>query len=175
MTPMVKGLVIAALQVALVASLGAKLLYDRETLPRGWALAAPYDPDMPIRGRYVSLQLVVEPQGISEAKPGPGWRPPQGVVLKVEGGWLIAYPASEGSKYNPSATHLRFIQRQGENLSVLDKPVPFFIPEHIPDPSRRAPDERLWVEVTIPKKGPPRPIRLGVSKGGGPIVPLKLG
>ena len=77
--------------------------------------------------------------------------------------------------YDPAARHLRFIQRQGEMLAVLDKPVPFFIPEHIPDPSRRAPDEKLWVEVTIPKKGPPRPIRLGVSKGDGPIVPLQRG
>jgi hypothetical protein len=66
----------------------------------------------------------------------------------------------------------RFIERQGQKLAVLSKPVPFFIPEHIPDPSRRAPGEELWVEVTIPEKGPPRPIRLGVKKGSGPIVPL---
>jgi hypothetical protein len=53
--------------------------------------------------------------------------------------------------------------------------VAFFIPEHIPDPSRRTQGEELWVEVTIPKTGPPRPIRLGVKKGDGPIVPLELG
>ena len=44
MTPLIKGLVLAALQVGLVASLGAKLLYDRATRPRVWTLAAPYDP-----------------------------------------------------------------------------------------------------------------------------------
>jgi len=32
----------------------------------------------------------------------------------------------------------------------------------------------LWVEATIPKKGAPRPIRLGVSKNNGPIEPLNL-
>lgn len=175
MNPRVKGIVIAALHVGLVASLGAKLLYDRDTLPRAWAQAAPYDPDLPIRGRYVSLQLTVEPKGIGEPKPGPGWQPPQAVSLRSEGGWLVADPMPIARGYNPAATHLRFIQRQGEKLAVLDKPVPFFIPEHIPDPSRRAPGEALWVEVTIPKKGPPRPIRLGVSKGDGPIVPLQLG
>ena len=38
----------------------------------------------------------------------------------------------------------------------------------------RAPDEELW-GGDLPKKGPPRQIRLGVSKGGGLIVPLQLG
>jgi hypothetical protein len=52
--------------------------------------------------------------------------------------------------------------------------VAFFIPEHVPDPSRRPPGEQLWIEATIPKKGIPRPIRLGVRKGSGQIVPLDL-
>jgi hypothetical protein len=169
------GTVIAALQVVLVASLGAKLLHDRATLPRVWAQAAPFDPDMPIRGRYVSLQLSVEARGIGEAKQGPGWQPPPAVTLRVEGGRLVAEPVRTDSGYDPAARHLRFIQRQdGGKMAVLAEPVPFFIPEHIPDPSRRARGEELWVEVTLPKKGPPRPIRLGVRRGSGPIVPLAL-
>jgi hypothetical protein len=52
--------------------------------------------------------------------------------------------------------------------------VAFFITEHITDPSRRQEGEELWVEVTIPKKGPPRPIRLGVKKSEGPIIPLAI-
>jgi hypothetical protein len=168
----VKGLVIAAVHVGLVASLGGKLLYDRTTRPRVWALAAPYDPSLPIRGRYVSLQLVVGPRGIQEAKPGPGSQPPQSVSLGVEAGRLVAEANSLEQRFDPSALHVRFIQRQGQGLAVLDKPVAFFIPEHISDPSLRPAGEELWVEVTIPKKGPPRPIRLGVKKGDGPIVPL---
>jgi hypothetical protein len=70
--------------------------------------------------------------------------------------------------------HLSTISRGDKKLSVLDKRVAFFISEHIPDPSRRQPGEELWVEVTIPKKGPPRPIRLGVKQGDSPIVPIKL-
>jgi hypothetical protein len=66
------------------------------------------------------------------------------------------------------------LARGDEKLTVLDKPVAFFIPENIPDPSRRQPGEELWVEVTIPRKGPPRPIRLGVKQGDSPIVPLDL-
>jgi len=83
MKPWAKGLTIAAVQVGLVASLGAKLLYDRTTRPRVWVIAAPYDPTLPIRGRYVSLQLVVEPRGIPEAKPRAGGQPAQPVTLRV--------------------------------------------------------------------------------------------
>jgi hypothetical protein len=76
--------------------------------------------------------------------------------------------------HDPSDLHLRFIERRGEKSAVLVEPVAFFITEHIPDPSGRHEGEELWVEVTIPKKGPPRPIRLGVKKGDGPIIPLEL-
>jgi len=175
MKPFVKGLLIAVAHVGLVASLGGKLLYDRTTRPRVWVLAAPYDPDLPIRGRYVSLQLVVEPRGVEESKSGAGQRPPQSVALRVEGNRLVAEAAAVDRGYDSSDLHVRFIQRRDEKLAVLDQPVAFFIPEHIPDPSRRPQDEELWVEVTIPEKGPPRPIRLGVKKIDGPVVPLEIG
>jgi hypothetical protein len=173
MTLLVKGLVIAAVHVGLVAALGAKLLYDRATLPRVWALTTPYDPNLPIRGRYVSLQLVVEPRGVRETKPGLASQP-QLINLRVEGNRLVAEAAAQPEDYDPSDLHLRFIDRRGEKLAVLAEPVAFFIPEHIPDPSRRQEGEELWAEVTIPKKGLPRPIRLGVKKGNNPIVPLDL-
>jgi len=174
MKPLLEGLVIAAVHVGLVASLGAKLLYDRATRPRVWALAAPYDPNLPIRGRYVSLQVVVEPRDIQETKPGPASRPPQPVTLRIEGGRLVAEADPRQRGYDLSDLHVQFVQRRGEKLAVLDKRVAFFIPEHIADPSFRPPEDELWVEVTIPKKGPPRPIRLGVKKGDSPLVPLEL-
>jgi hypothetical protein len=37
----------------------------------------------------------------------------------------------------------------------------------------RAPGEELWVEVTLPRRGPPRPIRLAVKKDG-VLTPLDL-
>jgi len=175
MTPLVKGLVIAVLHLGLVSSLGAKLLYDRAMRPHVWALAAPFDPNLPIRGRYVSLQLIVEPRGIRETKPGQGFQPPQSVMLRVESGKLVAEADPQERGSTSSDLHVQFIRRQEQTLAVLDTPVAFFITEHIPDPSLRAPGEQLWAEVTIPKRGPPRPIRLGVKKGDGPIVPLELG
>jgi hypothetical protein len=172
-TPWWKGLVIAVVHLALVGSLGAKLLYDRETRPRVWALTTPYDPDLPIRGRYVSLQVAVEPRGFDDTDSQAG-RQPRRVFLRAEAGRLVADAKSDEGSAARSDLFVRFIQRGGESLAVLQEPVAFFIPEHVPDPSRRAPDEHLWVEVTIPKKGPPRPIRLGVKKGDGPIEPLDL-
>ena len=174
MKPFINGLVIAVVHVGLVASLGAKLLYDRATRSRVWALAAPYDPSLPIRGRYVRLGLVVEPRGIQETKPGLQRPLPQSVDLRVENGRLIAEAYPQEGAYSPADLHVRFIERRGEKLAMLDQPIAFFIPEHIPDPSRRPPGEELWVEVTIPKKGPPRPIRLGVKKGDGPIAPMEI-
>ena len=174
MKPLVKGFIIAAVHVGLVASLGAKLLYDRSTRPRVWALTAPYDPNLPIRGRYVSLQLVVEPRGIAETKPGTALRPPQAVILRIEGERLVAEAIPQQPGYDPSELHVQLVERRGEKLALLDQPVAFFIPEHIADPSLRSLGESLWVEVTIPKKGPPRSIRLGVKKGDGAIAPLDL-
>jgi hypothetical protein len=40
------------------------------------------------------------------------------------------------------------------------EPVAFFLPEHAADPSRLSPGKELWVEVSVPRKGPPRPIQL---------------
>ena len=55
----------------------------------------------------------------------------------------------------------------------LNDPVAFFIPEHIPDPSFRRTGEELWAEVTVPGRGPPRPIRLGVRRNG-ILTPLEI-
>ena len=55
-----KGILLAGLQCALVLSLAGKLVYDRATRPRVWVKTQRYDPDLPIRGRYLSLQLAPE-------------------------------------------------------------------------------------------------------------------
>ncbi|MCP9848396.1 hypothetical protein [Cyanobium sp. Morenito 9A2] len=115
-----RGLLVGGVQVILMLSLGAQLLFDRATSVRCWTRALPVDPNLPIRARYVSLRL-------------------------------------EGSP----------------DCAVSSSTVAFFIPDPIDDPSRRAPGEELWVEVTLPRKGPPRPIRLGVKRNG-MVVPSPL-
>jgi len=58
-SPMTKAIAVTLIHVAIICSLGAKLLYDRRTRPQAWFKAAVFDPDLPIRGRYVSLQVQV--------------------------------------------------------------------------------------------------------------------
>jgi hypothetical protein len=49
--PMTKAIAVALIQILIVSSLGAKLLYDRRTRPQAWFRTARYDPNLPIRGR----------------------------------------------------------------------------------------------------------------------------
>ena len=170
MRPRTKGFILAALHLAIVLSLGVKLLYDRATRPRVWVKTAPIDPDLPIRGRYVRLQLIVSAPAI----PGSANRKqPQAVRLRVENDRLMAE-----TDPNPSPlTELQVFWQSrpgGEPVAILSPPLAFFISEHARDPSLRSQGEELWVEVTVPRKGPPRPIRLGVKQGDGPVTPLAL-
>jgi hypothetical protein len=50
MTSLQKGVLVAGVQLALVASLAAKYALDRARLPRVWVQTVAYDPDLPIRG-----------------------------------------------------------------------------------------------------------------------------
>jgi len=118
MTLTKKGLALAAVQCALVLSLSGKLLYDRATRPRVWVLTAQYDPNLPLRGRYLSLSLA----------------------------------PTVGSEYY---------------ADLIGRPVLFFVPEKSQAFERRRTGAQLWAEVTIPKKGPPRPIRLALKTAGG--------
>ena len=161
-TGMRKGLLVAAIHLALVGSLGAKLLIDRATRPRVWARAAPVDPDHPLRGRYVRMRVEGEAVGFGKDRSGGD------VLLVARGGALGLQPTSEDTGLTAHLT-----SRDGREIAVLDDSLAYFIPEHVPDPSVRAAGEELWVEVTLPKKGPPRPIRLGVKKDG-VLTPLDL-
>ena len=160
MNPQLKnGLIVAAIHLAMVGSLGAKLLVDRATRPRVWARTAPVDPDDPLRGRYVRLRVEGEPIGFGDAS--------QMAVGLTEWKGLLAFTPASGNLIARVST------RDGQRVATLDQPLAFFIPEHVPDPSVRAAGEELWVEVTLPKQGAPRPIRLAVKKDG-VLTPLDL-
>lgn len=167
MTARQRSLLLGLLQVGLVLSLGGKLLLDRARLPKGWARVMAYDPDLPIRGRYVRLQLVVPPGDSAAAS-----------LLKTTG-WprleVVADRVVTGIGPSDAGQAVYFAEVRGDSLLVLREPVAFFIPERARDPSVRPTGETLWAEVTVPRRGPPRPIRLGVSHGEGPITPLVVG
>ena len=157
-----KGFIVAVIHLALVSSLGAKLVIDRATRPRVWARTAPVDPDHPLRGRYVRMRVEGDPVGFGNDHSSVD-------VMLVARGELLGLQLT--SEYTGLRAEL--ISRDGREGARLFAPLAYYIPEHVPDPSIRAPGEELWVELTLPKAGPPRPIRLGVKKDG-VLTPLDL-
>ncbi|HTS61577.1 MAG TPA: hypothetical protein VMH28_06110 [Candidatus Acidoferrales bacterium] len=149
MKPVHRGAIVMVAHCLLVLTVAGKFAWDRDRLPRAWANATPVDPNLPIRGRYVSLQLRVDP-----ADTGNGWALAR---LAAENGSLVAHPVAKGGLA---------VWRRNPATWVLAEPVAYFLPEHAPDPTRLAPGEELWVEVSVPPGGPPRPVRLGLKKDG---------
>jgi hypothetical protein len=173
------------IQLALVSSIAAKYLYQRAHCPRVWTRTAAYDPELPMRGRYLSLQLTVngcqstlnsafqvEFQHNADGTPKPsGYRvkseyPVQfRAKLKVEDGKLIAIRIPEAD-----------LTSKGENVTAmpnsycdalrLDEPVDFYIAEHAVSPLPVKPGQELWIEVTVPPLGPPRPLQLALKDNG---------
>ena len=193
--PMTRAVVVALIQVLIVCSLGAKLLYDRRTRPQAWFKTERYDPNLPIRGRYVSLLIEVndsrspeevekkfgtEIQAIENRQAQYTYR---GMYdfgrecgsITMRGGTPVAEFDQTTAIWN--CDNLTFVRRRtgNENSLRLTEPSLFFIPDTAKDPTHLNPGEELWALATIPRKGPPRPIALGVKKAAEKdIRPLDL-
>ena len=174
MSTLKKGLILALVQVLLVVAVGGKLMIDRARYPKVWVETAPYDPDLPLRGRYVRLLAVVEPTAAVfdsdvHEPTGEGFNSDvyhQRGRVEVRNNRLIMVPDEDGRIYFSK-------NRCGpRECLTLAEPLAFFIPESIKDPSIRGEDEQLWVRVTVPPHGAPRPIELGVKKQG-KLTPLE--
>ena len=175
MTVSRNGIILAMLQLAIVASLAAKYAIDRAGFPRVWAQTVAYDPELPLRGRYLSVRLrvnadqVYSGSEVPKGNPGFFWGDTRDIYLRAENGHLVASHAPHPTGLSVT----RWKTRTGEITAVLSEPVSYFLPEHAIDPSRRQAGEELWVEVTVPAKGPPRPIRLAVKRGD-TFTPLEI-
>jgi hypothetical protein len=168
-----KGLLLGAIQIALVLSLGAKLLYDRMTRPRVWVLSEVFDPELPIRGRYLSERLRMPAEGFtykeSNRQNSSEWYlNQQWAYFEVRAGQLIAEPQGSGSG------GWIYLQRNNDGgiSAITQEPALLFVPDSAKIPSLKAGQE-MWVEVTVPTKGPPRPIRVAIKKDG-VLTPLNL-
>jgi hypothetical protein len=151
-----KGMIVGAAHLLLVSGVGAKFLVDRANYPRLWVETAPYDPYMPIRGRYVNIALLVDAdreESSADSKDGPAMYLAH---LESREGRLVAVEDLEGKNW---VTIRDCGQRKCWQLT---EPLAFFIPEHALDPSRTREGTTLWAEVTLPPTGAPRPLRLEV-------------
>ena len=165
------GLLLACVQVALMLLTGLLFWFDRQISPRAWVPTVPVDPNLPIRGRYITLNMVVPfvptRTDVSAVDLVGSW---QNVQLRVEADRLQAV-----QKFGTGFKNHGGVIRLSEGSLVVN-PGPelaFFIPPDVKDPSIRPDGSTLWVEVTLPGSGAPRPIQLGIEKDG-QIQPLAL-
>jgi hypothetical protein len=172
-------------QLAIVSSVAAKYLYQRITCPRVWTRTSASAPELPMRGRYLSLQLVVDgcQSTLPSAKAAKFPRDINGAVrpgdYSIGLGQPVRFPAELKIENNKLfAFWIQNEEKQEDGLLVeappgaacedfrLAAPVDFYLAEHAADPSRLKPGQELWIEVTLPPKGPPRPIQLALKDNG---------
>jgi hypothetical protein len=179
------SLVLLIVQLALVSSIAAKYLYQRRSCPRVWTRAAAYDPELAMRGRYLSLQLTAD--GCGSTLPSHAMaefpRNVDGTVASprfaVRGGQQVTFQAKlavDGNKL--VALRLPEVEspRDGEIVSAwpgtacdqmrVVQPVNFYVAEHAQSPLPLKQGDELWIEVTVPPKGPPRPLQLALKQQG---------
>ena len=185
------SIAVLAIQLVLVSAIAAKYLYQRWHCPRVWTRVFAYDPDLPMRGRYLSLQLAVDgcqstlpnagharfPRDVGGAATrGPYTIARQGPVqfnatLKVEDNKLLAIrvPDQEDS----AGQQVTAGPGSGCDQMRLVQPADFFIADTAKSPLPVEADQELWIEVTVPPKGAPRPLALAL-KDHGAWKPLAL-
>ena len=168
------SLVLLLIQLALVSSVAAKYLYQRWSCPRVWTRAEINDPQLPMRGRYLSLHLTVDACG-NTYRSADHYNNPQTepfeildsfpVTLSVKNNRLVATQIPDPGLGN--LTPLVIVQRGAPCDALrLWQPVNFYIAEHAAIPTLIQPNQELWVEVTVPPQGSPRPIQLALKDGG---------
>jgi hypothetical protein len=179
------SLALLVIQLVLVSSIAAKYLYQRSTCPRVWTRTVMYDPSLIMRGRYLSMQLTVDgcqstlpsakeagfPRNLDGVPNGTNFSiaAQQPVVfsakLAVSGNKLVAIRISDNDD-DSSGQNVIAISRASCDRMRLSDPVNFYLAEHATSPLPVKTGQELWVEVTIPPKGPPRPIQLALKDNG---------
>lgn len=169
------AVVLLVVQLALVLSVAGKYLYERKTRPRVWTRTTQFDPNAPLRGRYLALQLAVNACGLPhDAKHftqglqqynstaiGPGsysWR----VSLGVQNGHLVPQLQDDARSPEGIMEMIQIANRECERVRVNTE-TEFFIPDTAKTPFPLKDGQELWVEVTVPESGPPRPIQVALS------------
>lgn len=185
------SLALLVFQLALVSTIAAKYLYQRWTCPRVWTRAAAVDPQLPMRGRYLALQLTVDgcqstlpsakdatfPRDVNGAvKPGPYVLRPLTIDfhanLKVVNNTLVAVRI-EGTEDPTTGEEVVGTASSPCNQMQLASSTDFFIADTAQSPLPLKPGQELWIEVTVPPQGPPRPLQLAL-KDNGTWKPLNL-
>jgi hypothetical protein len=144
-----------------------------------------YDPNLPIRGRYLDLRLLVDscslPHDQQHFEEGfPGYNelgvPTSKGRLPGHWEWKVVNDVRDGKLSLKDDEYTRPPSEVGDVYSRDNEPcdratyspgVDFFISDAARSGMPLKPGQELWVEVTVPESGPPRPIQLAVSDATG--------
>ncbi len=179
------SMALLAVQLALVCSIAVKYVSQRRTCPRVWTRAAGIEPSLPMRGRYLSLLLTVDgcQSTLPSAKQAQFPRKVDGTPtsdkfaifgpgslqfpakLTVENNRLAAIRIPNPDNAQPGELVLAAPGAPCDQMHLL-APVDFYLPEHAVDPSLLKPGQELWIEVSLPPRGAPRPIQLAMKENG---------
>jgi hypothetical protein len=92
--------------------------------------------------------------------------------IKVESNKLVVIRLPESASQSGAQMVAAWPGSSCDKLRLED-PVDFYIAEHAASPMPAGSGQELWVEVTVPPKGPPRPLQLAL-KDNGVWKPLNL-
>jgi hypothetical protein len=138
-----------------------------------------------MRGRYLGVQLIVDgcqstlpsakqaafPRNIDGTTRPNGYsiRSPEAVQfsaqLKVQGNNLLAIRIQDEDQRAGGQMVAAWPGQSCEEMRLV-QPVDFYIAEHAASPLPVRAGQELWIEVTIPPKGPPRPTQVAMKQDG---------
>jgi hypothetical protein len=150
-----------------------------------------YDPSLIMRGRYMSMQLTVDgcqstlPSAAEAKYPRDVNGVPKGNSYSVVARQYVEFEATLAAKNNKLVA-IRIPENEdtpsGQSVFAqggspcdamrLSDPVDFYLAEHAQSPLPLSKGQELWVEVTVPPVGPPRPFQLALKEADGAWKPL---
>ena len=175
-----RSLLLLLLQLLIVSSIAAKYLYQRATCPSVWTRAVAYDPNLILRGRYLSMQLHIDACGVqlppesdiahnhslNRLFDSNGLMTPLlNVRIGVKNGKLTVLRL-DPTGTEPGDLTIQIRRAAPFQDAILTEAVDFYVPARALAPFPHPQSQSLWVEVTIPPKGPPRPLHLAISDNG---------
>ena len=181
MTRRMGGILLLAIQAALVLTVAAKYEWERHTRPTVWVRAELFGLDadhmrtISGEGRYGRLQLDIDGCGLAttkvETEADYGNVGHSHKVLKANvrtitrGGDLVAVDAGSlrAADVQQVEWDLRHPCKEARLLEIVD----VYLPQNVQVPYTVPTGTTLWALVTVPKSGPPRPIQLAISDAKG--------
>ncbi|MES2391354.1 MAG: hypothetical protein V4555_06925 [Acidobacteriota bacterium] len=171
MTSRRKGLIVLAVQLAVVLSVAVKYAWERHACPQVWTRAGQWDPEQPLRGRYLALQLRADGCGLPRDEKHTNHYGVNDQML-ANYSWQATTAARDGKLVlvpwdERTAVPTEWVRTEEgvpcERMTLGDS-TEFFVSEKATLPVLKKGQE-LWALVTVPPQGPPRPVELAVAEG----------